>query len=187
MSPQTTYSPLENLALAAAICVFGLMAGFFGTYTFNVNLAMLQVDGPTYATVQSLLNQHVRHAGFFAIFFGAGFVSVLALAINYKHRRTNSFKLLALAALIYIAGIIFFTREVNLPLNAITEAWNPAALPSNWFIIRDQWNQANALRVAFSIAAFALSLYSLLLRALPMAMPDVAPSHLARPASYPSP
>ena len=70
MSPQTAYSPLENLALAAAIIVFGLMAGFFGTYTFNVNLAMLKVDGPTYATVQSLFNQHVRHAGFFSIFFG---------------------------------------------------------------------------------------------------------------------
>jgi hypothetical protein len=65
MSPQSTYSLLENLTLAAAICFFGLMAGFFGTYTFNVNLAMLKVDGLTYATVQSLFNQHVRHAGFF--------------------------------------------------------------------------------------------------------------------------
>jgi uncharacterized membrane protein len=163
-----------KITLAAAICVFGLMAGFFGTYTFNVNLAMLKVDGPTYATVQSLFNQHVRHAGFISLFFGAGIVSVLALAVNYKHRQTTSFKLLALAAVIYIAGIIFFTRQVNLPLNAITEAWNPAALPGNWSAIRDQWNQANAFRVVCSIAAFVLSLSALVLRASPKAMPHIA-------------
>jgi uncharacterized membrane protein len=164
---QTSYSPFENLTLAAAIIVFGLMAGFFWTYTFNVNIAMLKVDGPTYATVQSLFNQNVRHVWFFALFFGGGAVSVAALLANYKHRTTWAFKLLALAAAVYIAGIIFFTREVNLPLNAITEAWNPAALPSDWSVIRDQWNQANAFRVVFAGAAFLLSLAALVLRASP--------------------
>jgi uncharacterized membrane protein len=167
MTKQTTYSPLENLSLAAAIVVFGLMAGFFWTYTFNVNIAMLKVDGPTYATVQSLFNQNVRHIWFFALFFGGGVVSVAALLINYKHRKTGAFKLLALAAVVYVLGIIFFTRSVNLPLNAITEAWNPAALPSNWSAIRDQWNQANAFRVVTAMAAFVLSLTALVLRASP--------------------
>ena len=168
---QTSYSPIENLTLAAAIVVFGLMAGFFWTYSFNVNLAMLQVDGPTYATVQSLFNQNVRHIWFFALFFGGGVVPVLALLANYKHRSSGSFKLLALAALVYIAGIIFFTREVNLPLNAITEAWNPQSLPANWATTRDQWNQANAVRVALSLAAFVLSLAALVLRVSPQALP----------------
>lgn len=136
--PPKSYSALENFTLAASILVFGLMAGFFWTYSFNVNIAMLKVDGATYATVQSLLNQNVRHVLFFALFFGGGAVSVAALLVNLKHRETGSFKLLALAAVVYIAGIIFFTREVNLPLNAITEAWNPNALPSNWTTVRDQ-------------------------------------------------
>jgi uncharacterized membrane protein len=167
MTNQTTYSPLENLTLAAAIVIFGLMAGFFWTYSFNVNIAMLQVDGSTYATVQSLFNKNVRHIWFFALFFGGGVVSVAALLANHKHRKTGAFKLLALAAVVYIAGIIFFTREVNLPLNAITEAWNPAALPSNWSAVRDQWNLANAFRVACSLSAFVLSLFALVLRASP--------------------
>ncbi len=42
----------------------GIMAGFFYTYTFNVNLAMLEVDGSTYAVVQSLFNENVRHPMF---------------------------------------------------------------------------------------------------------------------------
>ncbi len=164
---QATYSPIENLTLALAIIVFGLMAGFFWTYSFNINIAMMKVDGATYATMQSLFNQNVRHIWFFALFFGGGGVSGVALLANLKHRKTGSFKLLALAAVVYVAGIILFTREVNLPLNAITEAWNPAALPSNWSSIRDQWNQANAFRVVCALAAFALSLAALVLRASP--------------------
>ena len=167
MTAQTTYSPLENLSLAASIAVFGLMAGFFWTYSFNVNIALLKLDGPTYAVVQSLLNQNVRHIWFFALFFGGGAVSVVALLANHRHRKTGSFKLLAIAAVVYIAGIILFTREVNLPLNAITEAWRPTAMPSDWAAIRDQWNQANALRVGSAVAAFVLSLAALVLRASP--------------------
>lgn len=174
------YAPLENLSLAAAIVIFGLMAGFFWTYSFNVNLAMLQVDGPTYATVQSLFNQNVRHVWFFALFFGGGVVPVAALVVNYKRHKTASFTLLALAAVVYIAGIIFFTRAVNLPLNAITEAWNPYNMPVNWATTRDQWNQANALRVASSLAAFVLSLAALVLRV----SPQVAPSRATLSGGY---
>lgn len=46
------------------------MAGFFATYSANVNLATLELNGPTYAQVQSAFNRNVRHAGFFACFFG---------------------------------------------------------------------------------------------------------------------
>lgn len=174
MHTQSSNSLLENLTLVTAICIFGLMAGFFGTYTFNVNLAMLKVDGPTYAIVQSLFNQNVRHVGFFALFFGGGIASIAALLVNYKHRQTVSFKLLALACAVYIAGIILFTRAVNLPLNAITEAWNPAALPNDWSAVRDQWNQANVFRVVCSLAAYVLSLAALVLRASSINKVDTA-------------
>lgn len=159
------YSWLENGALMWAIIVFGIMAGFFWTYTFNVNYALLAVDGPTYATVQSLLNMNVRHAMFFVFFFGGGFFSMLALAINYKHWRQLNFYLLLAAALIYVVGIITFTQQVNLPLNYYTESWNPEQLPADWESIRSQWNQANAIRVATSFSSFVLATLALLLRA----------------------
>ena len=65
--------------------IFGVMAGFFWTYSANVNLAMLTVDGATYATVQSAFNRHVRHALFFALFFGIG----LAIAAHKFAVETN--------------------------------------------------------------------------------------------------
>ncbi len=165
MQQRTTL--FENASIAAAVMGLGLMAGFFGTYSFNVNDAMLSVDGPTYAVVQSLFNRNVRHLGFFVLFFGGAGIPVLALLLNRRHWRTPAFRLLALSALVYGVGVIVFTREVNLPLNALTESWDPSRLPPDWALVRDQWNQANLWRLASSVLAFAGGVGALLLRASP--------------------
>lgn len=168
------YTLLENTSLALAILMFGIMAGFFWTYTFNINLATAQLDGASYAHIQSLFNVNVRHAMFFSFFFGSAIMAVLALSLNYRHYRSPSFWLLASATVLYIFGIILFTKFVNLPLNYYTESWNPELLPSDWEATRQSWNQANAGRVFISALVFILSLAALLLRSLP---PD--PSHRA--------
>ena len=73
--------------------------------------------------------------------------------------------LLALAAIIYILGVIVFTAQVNLPLNYYTESWDPQNLPADWAQVRTQWNNANAIRVGTSGAAFVLALAALVVRA----------------------
>ena len=158
------YTLLENTSIALAILMYGIMAGFFWTYTFNVNLATAQLDGATYARVQSLFNVNVRHFIFFAFFFGSAVMAIVALLINYKHYREPSFWLLVLATVIYIAGIIFFTREINLPLNYYTESWDPNHLPRDWAQTRSNWNSANAWRVLTAGLAFAISTLVLVLR-----------------------
>lgn len=155
---------LESGTLALAALVTGIMAGFFYTYTFNVNLAMMEVNGEMYATVQSLFNVNVRHAMFFVFFFGGGVVPVIALLANWRHYRTVPFWLIAIAGGIYIVGIIMFTANVNLPLNAYTESWNPQNLPADWQATRTAWNNANAIRVGTSGVAFVLYLVALVVR-----------------------
>lgn len=146
---------------ALAVLWLGLMAGFFATYSANVNLATLQLDGPTYALVQSAFNRNVRHALFFSFFFGPPLWCGLALLAAWGQRGRVWWWLLAVAAVVYLLGIIVFTRQVNLPLNAITEAWNPQALPADWATVRDQWNAANLLRAVLSLVAFVLALTAL--------------------------
>lgn len=163
MKQQASY--LENGLLALATLLTGVMAGFFYTYTINVNLALLEVDGATYATVQSLLNQNVRNWMFFIFFFGSGAMGVVASLANWRHYKQLSFWLIVIASLIYIFGIIAYTANVNLPLNAYTESWNPSALPSDWEATRDAWNQANAIRVGTSGISFILYLLSFVIRA----------------------
>lgn len=140
------------------------MAGFFGTYSANVNLAMLQMDGTTYATVQSAFNRNVRHALFFALFFGPPLWCALVLATGWRDHRCLWWRLLALVGVAYLLGIIIFTQQVNLPLNHATEAWNPQALPAGWARVRDQWNAANLWRALLSLALFGAGLTSLVAR-----------------------
>lgn len=152
---------LQSSTLLVATLVLGVMAGFFWTYSINVNLAMLQVDGAIYAQMQSLFNQNVRHGMFFTFFFGGGAFTTLALVTHIKHFRSLRFWLIAAATVIYILGIILFTHEINLPLNYYTESWNPQALPDDWQQVRAQWNQANNLRVITAGVAFVLSLVAM--------------------------
>ncbi len=159
------FTLLQNSTLALATLITGVMAGFFYTYTFKVNLALLEVDGPTYAMVQSLLNENVRHVAFFVFFFGGGVVPVIAVAVNAAHYEHISFWLIVGAAALYIFDIIAFTASVNLPLNAYTEAWDPNALPSDWAQTRTDWNQANSLRVGASGLAFLLYVSAFVVRA----------------------
>ncbi len=147
-----------------AVVWLGLMAGFFGTYSGNVTLALLQMDGSTYASVQSALNRNVRHPLFFALFFGPPVWCALALATGWARRREGWWPTLAVVLLAYALGIIVFTQQVNLPLNAITEAWNPHAVPADWAQVRDQWNSANLWRALLSLAAFVAGLATLVWR-----------------------
>ncbi len=148
-----------------AVFAFGLMAGFFWAYGFNVSLATLQMDGASYAVVQSSLNRHVRHAMFFGFFFGPPVLCALALAASRDEWRRGWFGLLAFAGVLYALGIVLFTAQVNLPLNAYTESWDPRALPPDWAETRARWHAANLWRCAASALAFALSIVALALRA----------------------
>ncbi len=150
---------------ALATLWLGMMAGFFWAYSANVNLAMLQMDGVIYATVQSALNRNVRHWLFFAFFFGPPLWCVLALLAAWPARRQGWWRALALAGALYLIGIVFFTQQINLPLNRITEAWDPLALPADWRQVRDRWNTANLWRTLVSAVAFIVAVLTLALRA----------------------
>jgi uncharacterized membrane protein len=163
------YAPLwlNRFSLTAqclTLMALGLMAGFFATYSANVNFATLELDGPTYAQIQSAFNRNVRHAGFFACFFGPIPLGMLTLVSAWAQRRASWWWWLALTVLAYTLGIVLFTREVNLPLNALTESWTPATLPADWFTVRDAWNRANLWRSALSLTLFASGLAALVMR-----------------------
>jgi uncharacterized membrane protein len=149
--------------LTAAVFSLGLMAGFFGTYSSNVNLATLELDGPTYAMVQSAFNRNVRHVLFFACFFGPPLWCLLALTCEWRERPAWWW-LVACIGLGYALGIVVFTQQVNLPLNRLTESWTPATLPADWAATRDAWNRANNWRAGWSTLLFAFGLVALIWR-----------------------
>jgi uncharacterized membrane protein len=158
---------VSSAVLALAVFGLGIMAGFFGTYSGNVNLATRELDGPTYALVQSAFNRNVRHALFFAFFFGPALLFLVALMAAWRERR-GWWWLAAFVGLGYALGIIVFTRQVNLPLNHFVESWTQVTLPANWTSTRDAWNLANLWRAAWSALLFGLGLIALYWKASSM-------------------
>ncbi len=153
-----------KLSVFSALCVtfmFGIMAGFFWTYSFNVNYATMSLGANDYAKVQSLFNVNVRHALFFVFFFGCAVFSLLAVALSWWSGNRLRAGLLLTAGLLYFFGVVVFTQQVNLPLNYQTESWQQGAVPDNWHAVRAAWNQANLFRTAVSAFAFFLGLWSL--------------------------
>lgn len=161
---QHALTQLSFASQTIGLLALGLMAGFFWTYSINVNLAMREMDGPIYATVQSAFNRNVRHPMFFAVFFGPMPLALITLLSSWRQRRRLWWGLLALAGVAYTLGIVWFTRTVNLPLNHLTESWSPAALPEDWSLTRDAWNHANDWRAITSGSVFALAMLAFALR-----------------------
>ena len=190
-----TTHPLNRLSLSAqllTVLLLGLMAGFFATYSANVNLATRELDGATYALVQSAFNRNVRHAGFFVCFFGPVPLGLLVLGFAWAARRAVWWRMLALNVVAYALGIVLFTQQVNLPLNYLTESWTTATLPPDWAAVREDWNQANLWRSGLSLVLFAAGLVTLVLRlrsplplvpATPAETRSAAKSFAARPAA----
>lgn len=149
-------------AHALAVLCLGWMAGFFGTYAVNVSPALLSLDGLAWAQAQAAFNRHVRHALFFGLFFGPVPCCAVALVLGRAGRRSVWWWALLAVGLAYGLGIVLFTREVNLPLNRLTEGWADAgAVPLDWDTVRQAWNGANAWRAGLAAALFAGSVGTL--------------------------
>lgn len=161
----TTLQPRSGMVLHVAwVFALGIMAGFFGTYSANINLATATLDGPTYALIQSSFNRNVRHFLFFVFFFGVLPLSLGVLVQSWSQRHCLWWRITAASGLTYLLGIVVFTRQVNLPLNYLTESWPSGAVPANWAEVRDAWNQANLWRAGLSACLFAMGLWTLVER-----------------------
>lgn len=66
--------------------------------------------------------------------------------------------------LAYALGIVLFTRQVNLPLNHLTESWTATTVPADWAAVRAAWNQANLWRSGLSGMLFVGGLVTVVMR-----------------------
>lgn len=160
---RSTAASLSWAGFILAVFSLGIMAGFFGTYSGNVNRATLELDGATYALVQSAFNRNVRHPLFFVFFFGPPLFCVMSLVFAWRER-VGWWWLVALIGIAYALTIVVYTAQVNLPLNALTESWTPTTVPGNWTETREAWNSANDWRAIWSAGLFLLSLLALVWR-----------------------
>lgn len=162
--PHPKTNVLVTVAEVTVVALLGLMAGFFFAFAVDVAPAMAQLDGPTYVTVQQLINSTVRNALFGSVYFGsmlAPFIAALACFVTAKKRRAVGWLVLAL---VYFAAVFWLTRSVNVPINNELAGWSASSPPASWTAARDAWNESNLVRAWASALCFFASLALIALR-----------------------
>ena len=90
--------------------------------------------------------------------------TVLAVLLLRTARREKNVWLFryTLAALLLIVGAILYSVPTDIAYNQQILSWTPAAPPTNWASVRDNWDLANLARAVPAMLAFALQTIALL-------------------------
>lgn len=154
---------MTSLALALTVVTLtlaGAMAGFFYAYSMSVMWALDAVDPKVAIASMQSINIVVRNAIFFPAFFGTPVVALIAAGLWWAQGAGQVALLLALAAIVYLAGAFLLTILVNVPMN---EALAIATIPTDpgqartlWQNYSGPWTLWNHVRTVASFASLLL-------------------------------
>ena len=154
---------MTALALALTVVTLalaGAMAGFFYAYSMSVMWALDAVDPKAAIASMQSINIVVRNAIFFPAFFGTPVVALVAAGLWWKAGAGQVALLLALAAIVYLAGTFLVTLVVNVPMN---EALAIATIPADpeqartlWWNYSGPWTMWNHIRTLASFVSLLL-------------------------------
>lgn len=165
MSSRPSFSFPDNIVLLLAILTTGLVSGYFAMHWMTLQPGMTEMGADIYGTMQAVITHDLRNPWFLFLFMGGGAFLALSLAFGAREWRHPSFWLIALALVIYVAGVVLYTKFVMAPINHDIQAWNPIDMPASWIDVRAQWSHLNHYRVIASIASFTLATLALVIRA----------------------
>lgn len=144
----------QRLCLLTGLLWFGLMAGFFYSYSVTVSPGFLAASPQVALEAMQAINASVRNL-FFAIgFWGALVVSIALLAVASVGKSPRKFWIIA-ACLIYLGGAFAVTIFGSVPLNqalALVDPASPDAPDAILGYLRD-WTALNHVRTASAVAA----------------------------------
>lgn len=107
------------------------------------------------------MNESVRNPEFFSSFFVTPFLGIIAALLSWWAGARWAAILLPIAAIIHIAGVIFFTQAYNLPLNVgLAETGVPAGLEEAgevWVAYSEPWQRYNVVRTMLSGVSLILT------------------------------
>lgn len=149
---------LRTATLAGATVTTGLIAGLFYAFSCAINLGLASQPDAGYVATMQAINRRIQNPLFFATFFGAACLLLLAFVLYLPRRRSARFPLLALACALYLGGGILLTVVGNVPLNerldTVAADAAPATLTQARAAYEGPWNAWHTARTAASVLAF---------------------------------
>ena len=148
-------------SLFLALVTTGLSAGFFyGWQVASVPGHRLLSDA-TYIQTMNAVNASIQNPGFGFVFFGSAMCMVLALAARLNSWRRASFALIAGSLALYLAGLMFITFSVHVPLNTELLSYTDLATVDTAAVrlrYESRWNTWHLVRTCAAVGSFTLLL-----------------------------
>jgi hypothetical protein len=129
-------------------------------FVFALGRASLALSGPAYAELRQRINGAITRP--LVVVYAVTFVACLTVAaLAAKEGATTSAAGVGLAALTLVVDLGMAAKG-NVPLNAVMNAWDPAALPPDWASKRAAWHRVFAVRqivLCIGYAAFVVGAF----------------------------
>ena len=156
---------ITQLLQIAAILLTGLLAGLFYGYDCSVIKGLGHLQNDAYLHAFQSINKTIQNPYFFLSFMGSLLVLPVASWFSFRHGAT--FYLLLSASLVYFIGVFGVTVCCNIPLNEqLANFQISTATESEISVMRKtfehSWNTWHRIRTVAAIAAFGLTILSLL-------------------------
>ena len=151
------------LTFAAAIGC-GLVAGIFFSFSSFVMPALGRIPPEQGIAAMQSINVTVINRSFMLAFLGTAAACVALAAGSYIWWDVQSGKLILLASLTYLAGVIGVTRVFNIPLNDALAAVRPATpeAASLWTHYLERWTFWNTVRTVLPTVSTCLFIWALI-------------------------
>lgn len=119
---------------------------------------LARLDDVGFVAAMQAINDTVR-TGWFLAFFAGSAPAAIAAAVTNRRESSRAATLAAMAAEIYVVGVLIVTFAGNVPLNedlATVRLGSPAAAATARDEFENQWSQLNLVRALCSLATFVL-------------------------------
>lgn len=156
---------LARAAAIAAVLWFGAVFGFFFAWVCSTMWGLDAIDPRTAIAAMNGMNESVRNPVFFTAFFLAPVVGAAAAVLSWVTGKGTSAFLLGFAVVLYVFGVIVFTRVLNVPLNeglaagGVPETFDEAR--NVWDTYSGRWQIYNLIRAVVSGVCLLIAAVSL--------------------------
>ncbi|MCV2882872.1 DUF1772 domain-containing protein [Actibacterium sp. XHP0104] len=138
----------------ASLLFSGAIFGFFYAWVCSTMWGLDAADPRVAISAMQAMNASVRNAVFAPAFFGTPFVLLATALLARNAGRRAAAAAFGLAGLIYLAGGLFLTMSVNVPMNealaAVTIPDTPEAAAHIWADYSPRWQFWNMVRTVVS-------------------------------------
>lgn len=163
---------LQNIILIITVTLTALIAGLFYSYACSVNLGLGKLTDGAYLSAMQSINRQIQNPIFFMSFMGTLLFLPISSWMEYSYSGfSNSFWLLASAAVVYVIGTFGITIAVNVPLNEALDKFVISSASIEQLAAQRKsfeipWNRYNTIRTVAAIIALILAIISCVIKPL---------------------